>query len=130
MYIPQNAYTRYRASQTYMEMSGQINFHKIAIADIKRRLGDSCSYLSHLSKKKVIQVEIENEEVEIENEEGEKSIVNKVINQIYFLAHLKINNEKRVVRVDTGLVAGELVAENYKALLTQLSDYVTGKKNI
>lgn len=123
MYIPQNAYTRYRASQTYMEMSGQINFHKIAIADIKRRLGDSCSYLSHLSKKKVIQVEIE-------NEEGEKSIVNKVINQIYFLAHLKINNEKRVVRVDTGLVAGELVAENYKALLTQLSDYVTGKKNI
>lgn len=123
MYIPQSASTRYRKTQEYMAMSGQINFHRVAINDVKQRLGKSCTYLSHLVKKTQVQVEIE-------NEEGKKEMVEKTIDAIYFLAHLIIEGKKRVVRVNTEITAEELVAENYKALLTQLADYVTGKKNI
>jgi hypothetical protein len=123
MYIPQSASTRYRKTQEYMAMSSQINFHRVAINDIKQRLGTACTYLSHLVKSTEVQLEIE-------NEDGEKETVNKTIDVIYFLAHLIINGEKRIVRVNTGITAEELVAENYKALLTQLADYVTGKKNI
>lgn len=120
-FIPQSASTRYFATQDYMANAGQINFHRVAIKDVKSRLGSSCTYLSHLvspNKKQEVQTTLE----------GKK--VTKLISPVYFLAHLIINGEKRIVRVNTGVEAQDLVAENYKALVTQLSDYVTGKANI
>jgi hypothetical protein len=110
MYIPQSAGTRYRAVKEYNEVADQINFHKFAITDVKRRLGPTCSYLSHLVKK-------------VKKDDG-------TIDAVYFIAHIIVKGQKRVVRVATDMESHDLVAENYKALLKQLSDYVTGKEDI
>lgn len=86
-----------------MEKVGQMNFHKIAINEVKSRLGKDCTYLSHLRTK----------------------------GTIWFLAHLIIKGEKRILRVDSGKEnPSDLEAENYKALKTQLEDYVTGKTSL
>lgn len=97
-----SAWRRLREKE-YMKVAGQMNFHKVAIAEVKRRMGKSCTYLTHLKTK----------------------------GTIWFLAHLDIKGENRIVRVNTGKTsADQLVAENYKALNQQLADYVTGKKSI
>ena len=89
--------------QKAIELAGQMNFHRTAVSEVKTRLGKTCTFLSHLDTK----------------------------GNIWFLAHLIIKGEKRVVRINTGKEkAEELGAENYKALFIQLNDYVTGKKNI
>ena len=91
------------ARQKQIELAGQIRFHKVALTEVKQKVGSKCTFLSHMITK----------------------------GTIWFLAHLNINGEKRIVRISTGKTnSNELEAENYKALFNQLSDYVTGKKNI
>jgi phage shock protein A len=110
--------------QKASELRAQINFHKVAVAEVKRRLGKTCTYLSHLTKKKKI------EEV-IETEGEENQTITKVVDRIYFLSHLIVNGEKKIVRFDTGKNSStELVAEDYKALKEQIEQYVTGKKSL
>lgn len=102
----------------YMKKAGQINFHRVAVSEVKDRVSNVCSYLSHLTTKKKIQEEIE-------NEDGEKTLVDRVANRIYFLAHVMKQGEKRIVRFDTGKEsADELVAEDYKALKEKIDEYV------
>ena len=89
--------------QKQIELAGQMNFHRTAITEVKSRIGKECTYLSHLRTK----------------------------GTIWFLAHLIIKGEKRIVRINSEKEnPSELVAENYKALKLQLEDYVTGKKDL
>lgn len=106
--------------RAYMEKAGQINFHKTALNEVMMRVDTVCSYLSHLTTKKEVTEEIE-------DEDGKKSMVDRVADRIYFLAHLIKNGEKKVVRFDTGKeFAHELVAEDYKALKHMINEYITG----
>lgn len=124
VYIPDTLATRVQRQRDYMEVSGQITFHRVAIAEVKQRVDKVCTYLSHLTKKKEIQVEIK-------DENGEVETVNKIVDRIYFLAHLIIKGEKKIVRFDTGKnSSSELVAEDYKVLKEQIEKYVTGKETI
>lgn len=110
--------------QEYMASLGQINFHRVAIAEVKDRVSKVCTYLSHLTKKKEI-------EVENTDEDGKIEVVNKIVDRIYFLAHLIVKGEKKIVRFDTGKnSSSELVAEDYKALKEQIEKYVTGKETL
>ncbi len=103
LYIKQSETGGTLDRQEQIELYGQINFHKTAVAEVKARVGKDCTFLSHLTSKE----------------------------QILFLAHLVIDGKKTVVRINTGkAVASELTAENYKALNTQLKDYVSGRANI
>ena len=89
--------------QKQFELYQQTIFHKTAVTEVKKLLGNSCTFLSHLKTK----------------------------GGIWFLAHLNLNGSKRVIRIDSGKTKAEdLTPETYKALKDQLAEYVTGKKSI
>jgi len=107
-FIPTSPKTRFLKTQEHMNAAEQMAFHRVAIKDVKGRMGESCTYLSHMMAK---------------DPEGNT--------KVYFLAHLIIDGKKKVVRVNSGLSdSSGLNAENYKVLLTQLSNYVTGKETL
>ena len=102
-----------------MEKAGQINFHKVAISEVKSRLGTFCTYLSHLKTKKLVEREIKKPNTDIIN------TINVNEDRIYFLAHIIKNGEKKKVRFDTGKQSAyDLVAEDYKALKEKIDEYV------
>lgn len=107
IYFRQSLPVRVDRQRQYMSKSRQMQFHINAISEIKNRVGNKCSFLSHLSSKKEIDSKLEP--------------------RIYFLAHLNINGEVKKVRFDTGKsTADELIAEDYKALKDLIDEYNRG----
>lgn len=85
------------------ELQSQAYFNKVAITEVKKRLGSNCTYLSHYTKG----------------------------SEIGFLAHIKVKGKKNIVRVVVDKKDfGDIEADDYKSLHKKLVDYVGSKENL